>query len=362
MPTIHALRRERLAVTLTADGIEALLVCSEANVGYLTGFSGDSSYLLVLPDRSLILSDGRYLEQLREECPDVEIELRPVAESLLPTVGRVTARLGVRRLGFEADHLSVARFEALKGAAETVELKPVSGRVEELRAIKDAAEIAAIREAVDIAERAFLLLLDGLKLDQSEKDVADAVEMYVRRCGGTATSFPPIVAVGPNAAKPHYRPSSGVRLDAADFALIDWGATGRPYKSDLTRVVATGKVTRELDKVYRSVLRAQERAFDTIRPGVSTGTVDAVIRAELAADGFGFDHGSGHGIGIEIHEAPWLKPDAQVLLRAGMVLTVEPGVYLPGWGGVRIEDDVLVTDAGCEVLSRLPRSLETVCL
>ncbi len=188
------------------------------------------------------------------------------------------------------------------------------------------------------------------------------MEAYLRRCGATAASFPPIVAVGPNAARPHYRPSPTSRIGDADFVLVDWGASGAPYKSDLTRVVVTGKVTTKFEKVYRSVLAAQERARATVRPGVKAGDVDAEARAVIEEAGFGrfFDHGLGHGVGMEIHEAPWLRKGSDMVLRPGMVLTLEPGIYLPGWGGVRIEDDVLVTADGCEVLSRVPRSLDSV--
>ncbi len=360
MSDAPARRRDRLAATLRAEGIEALLVASEANVGYLTGFRGDSAVLLVLRHRAVIVSDGRYAQQLSEECPGLEMVLRPVGETVWPTVSRTVAALGIRRLGFESQHLTVAQFEELKSSLATVAFKPVADRVEALRAVKDRTEIAAIREAIRIAERAFTMLKAGLRPGDSEKEIADTMEANLRRCGATASSFPPIVAVGPNAAQPHYRPSATRRLGVADFVLIDWGASCRPYKSDLTRVVATGKVTPKLEKVYRSVLAAQERAIAAIRPGVPTGEVDAATRAELAAWGYSFDHGLGHGVGIEIHEAPWLKPQAEAVLQPGMVLTVEPGVYLPGWGGVRIEDDVLVTPEGCEVLSRVPKSLDTI--
>src|SRR5262249_28498163 len=196
------------------------------------------------------------------------------------------------------------------------------------------------------------------------KDLADELENYLRRCGATASSFPPIVAVGVRAALPHARPSPTIRVGDDDFVLIDWGAAGHPYKSDLTRVVVTGKVTPTFETIYRTVLTAQECAIAAIRPGVKAHDVDAEARSIIEEAGFGrfFDHGLGHGLGMDIHEAPRLRKGSQDTLEPGMMVTVEPGVYLPDWGGIRIEDDVLVTHDGCEVLSSVPKSLDSVRL
>ena len=186
----------------------------------------------------------------------------------------------------------------------------------------------------------------------------------MRRCGATGASFPPIVAVGIRSALPHARPTDTTRIGDDHFVLIDWGATGRPYKSDLTRVLVTGKVTPEFEKVYETVLAAQERAIASIRPGVCARDVDAEARSVIEQAGFGrfFDHGLGHGLGMDIHEAPRLRKESETILQPGMIVTVEPGIYLPDWGGVRIEDDVLVTSDGCEVLTHLPRTLDSVHL
>ena len=235
-------------------------------------------------------------------------------------------------------------------------------RVEALRAVKDEIEIAAIREAIDYAERAFTMLRAGLVAGETEKQVADHLEALLRDVRGHGSSFPPIVAVGRRAALPHARPTAEARVGDDDFVLVDWGATGRPYKSDLTRVLVTGKVTPEFEKVYRTVLTAQERAIAAIRPGVKAQDVDAEARSVIEQAGFGrfFDHGLGHGIGMDIHEAPRLRKESPTILEPGMVVTVEPGIYLPEWGGVRIEDDVLVTPDGCEVLSDLPKTLDAM--
>lgn len=355
-------RRESLAKTLKADRLDALLISSFVNVSYLTGFSGDDSTFLLAKDRAIVLSDGRYQDQLAQECPDLEVKIRPVGQLMVSAIAETVSALGIRRLGFEASALSVADFEELRGKLPGIELVATQGRVEALRAIKDKDEVAAIREAIGFAERAFAMLRAGLRAGETEKDTADALEGYLRRCGATAASFPPIVAVGPRAALPHARPTEDAKIGQADFVLVDWGATGRPYKSDLTRVLVTGKVTPKFEKVYRTVLEAQGRAIAAIRPGVKADAIDAEARSVIEEAGFGrfFNHGLGHGLGLEIHEAPRLRKESDVTLQPGMVITVEPGIYLPGWGGIRIEDDVLVTPDGCEVLSHVPKSLDSV--
>jgi Xaa-Pro aminopeptidase len=355
-------RRDALARAIEPAGVDAFLVSTTTNVRYLTGFTGDDSLLLLVGARAILVSDGRFTTQILQECPDIEVRIRPVGTKVLAEAARAIELLGVRRLAFESTAMSVAEFEALKEAIPTVELVGVQGRVEGLRIVKDEAEVDAIREAIRFAERAFAMLRAGLRVDETEKDTADALENYLRRCGASGASFPPIVAVGPRAALPHARPTANTRIGDADFVLVDWGATGRPYKSDLTRVLVTGKVTSQFEKVYRTVLEAQERGIAAVRPGVAARDVDAEARSVIEEAGFGrfFEHGLGHGLGMDIHEAPRLHKDSDVTLQPGMVVTVEPGIYLPEWGGIRIEDDVLVTDDGCEVLTHVPKSLDSV--
>jgi Xaa-Pro aminopeptidase len=355
-------RREKIRKGLLADELSALLVSSPTNVAYLTGFTGDSSVLLVCGDRDLLISDGRFSTQLRQECPDLETVIRATSQSMNQAIAAVAERLDTRRLGFEAAVLSVADHQALGQALATRTLVATSDRVENLRQIKDEAEIEAIREAVDYAERAFWMLRPDLHEGATEKQIADRLETNLRLCGATGSSFPPIVAVGARAALPHARPTETARIGDDDFVLLDWGATGRPYKSDLTRVVVTGKFTSEFEKVYQTVLAAQERAIAAIHPGARAHDIDAEARLVIEQAGFGrfFDHSLGHGVGMEIHEAPRLRRQSDTILQPGMVVTVEPGIYLPEWGGIRIEDDVLVTAEGCEVLTHLPKSLDSV--
>jgi len=355
-------RIERLRKSLRTDRADALLVASVTNVSYLTGFTGDDSTFLLTPTRALVISDGRYTTQLQQECPDLEIHIRPVGQPMNGGIAEVVEKLGIRQLAFEGSALSVADFEAWKEMMPSASFVAVHNRVEALRMIKDKGEIAAIRQAVDFAERAFAMLRAGLRPEETEKDTADALEGYLRRVGASAASFPPIVAVGARAALPHARPTATTRIGDDDFVLVDWGATGSPYKSDLTRVLVTGKVTAKFEKVYRTVLAAQERGIAAIRPGVMARDVDAEARSVIEEAGFGrfFDHGLGHGIGMDIHEAPRLRRESDVTLQPGMVVTVEPGIYLPDWGGVRIEDDILVTPDGFEVLTHVPKSLDQV--
>jgi Xaa-Pro aminopeptidase len=358
-----ARRRQQLLESVRADGPEALLISNPVNVTYLTGFSGDSSCLILTRDRAILVSDFRYTQQIAAECPGVEADIRPSGKPITTAVADALKKLGVRSVGFEANHLTVANYETLREQAKTINWKAEKDQVEELRSVKDPSEVAAIREAIDIAERAFAVFRALLRPHDNEKDLCDAMESYVRRAGGWCTSFPSIVAVGPRAALPH-APPTATTVAEADLLLVDWGASGRFYKSDLTRVLATRTISPKLEEVYGVVLKAQEAALHAVRPGVKGRDVDAEARAVIAQAGFGefFDHGLGHGIGLEIHEAPAVRQNSEFVLRAGNVITIEPGIYLPDWGGVRIEDDVLVTPDGCEVLTHVPKDLASAAV
>jgi Xaa-Pro aminopeptidase len=360
-------RRQRLAKLLADEGLDLLVVSNPVNVSYLTNFSGESSYLLVGRDRALIVSDGRFTEQLAEECPGLETLIRPAAKLLQDVTGEAIAKLGARAVGFESAHLAVAEFEALNAAAPTVDWTAAKDRVERLRVIKDASEVAEIREAIRFAERAFAMFRAMLEPDHNEKELSDAMEMYVRRAGGRCSSFPSIVAVGPRAALPHAPPSAHL-VSEAELLLVDWGASGRFYKSDLTRVLVPRKTSTlsqaepKLREIYDVVLRAQQAAIRALRPHVKAGDVDSAARQVITAAGYGeyFTHSTGHGLGMQVHEAPLLRPGSDAVLQAGMVVTVEPGIYVPRWGGVRIEDDVLITPDGCEVLTHVPKDLSAM--
>jgi Xaa-Pro aminopeptidase len=349
-------RRRRLARFLKEEGLDALLISNPVNVTYLTGFSGDSSSLILDRKGAFLVSDARYTTQIAEECSDLEAHIRRVNETLQQAVAQVLNQLHVRAVGFESGHLTVAELETLTDATPRTSWKGATDRVERLRARKDHSEIAQIREAINIAERAFTMFRSMVRPEDNEKELCDSLELYIRRAGGRCASFPSIVAVGDRAALPHAPPTQR-RVADAGLLLVDWGASGAFYKSDLTRVLATRKISPKLEKVYAVVLKAQERALRAIRPGVKAQDVDAEARSVIAQAGFGqfFGHGLGHGIGLQVHEAPALRQNSTAVLEEGMVVTVEPGIYLPDWGGVRIEDDVLVTPDGHEVLTHVPK-------
>ena len=362
----HAARRDQLARLLPEEGLDAFLVSRPVNVTYLSGFTGDSSVVLLTGRACLLLSDPRYVGQIADECPGLDTHIRKPTQKLHEAIGLVLTGMGCRRVGCESAGLTLAEAEALREAAPLIDWKPLADRVERLRIIKDETELVELREAVAIAERAFTVFGALLRPDDSEKDLADALDAYVRRCGGVGCSFPPIVAVGERAALPHCPPTSR-RVRESELLLVDWGATGPGhYKSDLTRVLrarttpASSGVGARLEEIHALVARAQRAAIAAVRPGVLARDVDAAARSVIAQAGYGeqFGHGLGHGIGLEIHEAPAVRPNSDTVLAPGMVFTIEPGVYLPGWGGVRIEDDVLVTADGCEMLTHVPRELQ----
>jgi len=356
-------RRKKLRSLIREAEADALLVTNFTNVTYLTGFTGDDSFLLATFDREVLLTDPRYTTQLGYECPGLALEVRPPGLSMLKAVTKVIQRARIERLGLEGASATIGFQQSLAKALPNVKLVVADNLVERLRIVKDKDEIEATRVACTQARRAFDVVCAGLTPDMTELDAAAELEYHARRFGAKALSFPPIVAVGSRSALPHARPTNR-RFSESDFALFDWGVNSGLYMSDLTRIVVTGKISPKLRKIYGVVLKAQLAAIDAIRPGVTCEQVDAVARKIITRAGFGkaFGHGLGHGTGLEIHEAPRLAVGQKTKLRPGMIVTVEPGVYLPEWGGVRIEDDVLVTRSGHEALSDVPKLLEDCVL
>lgn len=352
-------RRKKLSSAVRRLGADAALITNFTNVTYLTGFTGDDSYLLVGAGAEVVLSDPRYTQQLEEECRGLDVAIRSPSGTTLGLVESVVKKARVTRLAVEAASISLALHDRLAAALPHVTLVPTNGLVERLREIKDRHEVDEIREAIRLAEQAFGVIRAALRPEQTEREIAFELEHQIRRFGGAGCSFPPIVAVGARAALPHAVPTQQ-QVGDGDLLLIDWGATARLYCSDLTRVLVTGRISPKLERIYGVVLKAQEQAIASIRPGVLMSQVDATARDLIAKAGYSkqFGHGLGHGFGLEIHEAPRLATLSDRPLKAGMVVTVEPGIYLPQWGGVRIEDDVLVTRDGHEVLSSLPKELD----
>jgi Xaa-Pro aminopeptidase len=382
-----ALRRQTLARTLKSSdkGLDAALVTSPVNVTYLTGFTGEASFLIVTPKTSVLVSDYRFSEQIREECPDIgkvgelELHVRPHNRTVEDATADVIGKMGLKNVSVEGSRISVSELQTLQSYATKTTFVPQTDVVESQRAIKDMGEIERIREAVAVAERAFRMFIATLAPTDTEKEMVDALDGYLRRSGARGAAFSTIVGAGERAALPH-APPTGRRLEECSKLLVDWGAD-LVYKSDITRVIRSPFVTTptrknkqertaySLEEVYEIVLAAQNAALAQIRPGVKCSDVDGAARSLIANSklksdsklklGDCFHHGLGHGIGLEIHEAPRVRANSDDVLEAGMVITVEPGIYIPGWGGVRIEDDVLVTRDGCTLLTTLPRDLPT---
>ena len=352
-------RRDRLRRLMRKSGANAMLVTDFTNVSYLTGFTGDDSYLLVTDKRPIVFSDPRYSIQLEEECPGIEKVIRKPGTSLVQAVAEICRSVKPGSLAFEADGVTVELKDRFDAELPKQEWVPTTGLVLHLREIKDAEEITALRFAVALAEKTFAVVRASLRAEQTEKEIADAIDHQIRLFGGEGCSFVPIVGVGDRAALAHYQPGQK-RVGESNLLLVDWGAIGRRYFSDLTRVLVTGKPSAKLGRIYNVVLAAQQRAIDAIRPGAVMEDIDAAARKVIVDAGFGkrFGHSLGHGIGLEIHEQPRLAINEKRQLRTGMVVTVEPGIYVPGWGGVRIEDDVLVTRGGHEVLSSVPKEFD----
>lgn len=356
-------RRQRLLQLLQTAELPALLVTGEINVKYLTGFTGDSTWLLIGPEIELLISDSRYTVQLEEECPGMDVSIRKVTQKLNEAAVAVLKKARLPRVGYESHLLAAESLEFFQTQLPAIEFRGLSGQIEsELRAIKDESEIAETRVAVQYAEKAFELLRASLTPETTELEAAWELERGVRMFGGWGMAFQSIVGVGDRAALPHYRPSR-YAIKEAGMLLVDWGAqTFSGYRSDITRTLFTRPATAKFRTVYETVLKAQQRAIRAIRPGVKCSVVDAKARSYIEEAGFGkwFGHGLGHGIGLEIHEQPRFSPTSAQVLRPGMIVTVEPGIYLPRQGGVRIEDDVLVTEDGCEVLTTLASEFEAM--
>lgn len=348
---MHATRRDRLQDRLAGAGLAALLVTSRANVRYLSGFTGSVGALLVpATGPALLAVDDRYDEQAGEEATD-----------LPRVVTRTDAWLGDAtppgRLGVEADALPWARARSL---AELVaaEVVAATGHVEALRACKDATELDTLRRACAATDAAFADLCEWLRPGLTERSVARRLEHALTTHGAHDRAFEAIVASGPNAARPHHRAGDRT-LAAGDVVKVDFGGLVGGYHADMTRVLALGDPPAELAAVHAVVLAANRAGVAAATAGAPAAAVDAATREVVTAAGYGerFPHGTGHGVGLEIHEAPSLRADADGTLQAGMTVTVEPGVYLPGLGGVRIEDTVAVTAGDADVLTRSPRTL-----
>ena len=349
--------------------LDGLLLTHPPDLAYLTNFTGDDSVGLITEKDFHLATDFRYQEQAQMEAGWLKLHIRHAKMS--DTLANVLSVAKVKRIGFEANFTTVGQIDALQmalkgnngagtGSPVKVELVPLDDLMVNLRMVKDDHEIGLVRQSIGVAEEAFEAIRDELKPGQTENYLAGLLVFELRSRGASDSSFPAIVASGPNSSLPHYRPQE-ILIQRDQPLLIDWGALYKGYCSDLTRTMMLGRVSSAMKKIYQVVLQAQEAAIEFLRPGVTTMQADRVARDMIEKAGFGkeFGHGLGHGIGREIHELPTLrKTGGEEELRPGMIVTVEPGIYIPGEGGVRIEDDVLITHSGHEMLSSLDKSFE----
>ncbi|WP_044511280.1 M24 family metallopeptidase [Mycobacterium simiae] len=368
----HSQRRDKLRIQMRASGLDAMLVTDLNNVRYLSGFSGSNGALLVFADdrEAVLATDGRYRTQAAQQAPDLEVAIERAVGRYL--AGRAARELGAdgSTLGFESNVVTVDGFDALRGEVEEhggkTELVRAAGAVETLREIKDAGEVALLRLACEAADAALseLVTRGGLRPGRTEREVSRELEALMLDHGADGISFETIVASGPHSAIPHHRPTDSVLADG-DFVKIDFGALVAGYHSDMTRTFVLGKAADWQLEIYQLVAEAQRAGREALRPGAELREVDGAARRLIADAGYGdhFGHGLGHGVGLEIHEAPGIGATSTGTLLAGSVVTVEPGVYLPGRGGVRIEDTLVVGSQGAhatgvaDLLTRFPKEL-----
>jgi Xaa-Pro aminopeptidase len=344
--------------------LDGILLTHPPDLAYLTNFTGDDSVGIITEKDFLLVTDFRYQEQAEQEAGWLKTTIRE--GKMDEALAKVIVDSKLHRLGFEANFTTFGQAHAIDRAikeikdAKPVELVPLQDVMVNIRKVKDDNEVDLIRKSVGVAEEAFEAIRSEIKVGQSENYLAGLLVFELRSRGASNSSFPVIVAAGANSSLPHYRPNETL-VGRDQPLLIDWGALFKGYCSDLTRTLMIGRVSSRMKQIYKTVLEAQEAAIKFLRPGVTTQQADRVARDVIERAGFGkeFGHGLGHGIGREIHEMPSMRKNGgEEELRPGMVVTVEPGIYLPGEGGVRIEDDVLITHSGCEVLTTLDRSLE----
>jgi Xaa-Pro aminopeptidase len=350
-------RQTRLRKRLKAEDLDFLILSNSSRLQYLVGFTGSNGLLLVGGSRTEFFTDGRYREQVRTEVKSARTTV--ISGALLPALREIKSlTTGRPRIGFEAESTSAAAFNALQRALPKSLFVPLNGFLAPQMEIKDAEEIACIKKAAGIADRAFLHVLDVLKPGVRERDIAAELEYFMMRAGSEKPAFDTIVASGHRSALPHGR-ASDKRIQKGDFVTMDYGAIVAGYASDITRTIVVGKATARQRRVYDLVYRAQRAAVEKARSGLSCADLDRTARKiiEKAGHGRRFDHGLGHGLGLNVHEAPSVSFRNPGKLKSGMVITIEPGVYFPGWGGVRIEDDIVVRPKVSTVLTTAERGL-----
>lgn len=345
----------KLRSALEEKGIDALLITNGHNRRYMTGFTGTAGVAIVSKSDAVFITDFRYTEQAASQIKDFRIVKHE--KTLIEEVATQVAQMGIQTLGFEKEDLTYSSFELYKQAIKA-DLVPVAGFVEKIRLIKNDEEISIIKAACRIADEAYEHIVTYIKPGMTELEVSNELEFFMRKQGATSSSFDTIVASGVRSALPHGVASDKV-IEVGDFVTLDFGAVYNGYISDTTRTVAVGEPSEQLKEIYQVVLDSQLLALEKVKPGMTGKEADAIARDYIASKGYGeaFGHSLGHGIGLEVHEGPGLSFRSDIVLEPGMVITIEPGIYLPNIGGVRIEDDALVTENGLEKLTHSTKEL-----
>lgn len=346
---------ERLRASMEKVNVDGLLITSTYNRRFMTNFTGSAGVVLISQKEAKFITDFRYIEQAGKQAVDFEIVQH--RGTIIEEVGKQAKGMNISKLGFEQDHMTFATYKAYEKAIDG-QLMPLSGVIENLRLIKTSSEIKILKEAAAIADAAFTHILDFIRPGITELDVSNELEFFMRKQGATSSSFDIIVASGVRSALPHGVATDKI-IEKGDFITLDYGAYYNGYVSDITRTLAVGKPSEELINIYDIVLEAQLRGMAGIKPGMTGKEADALTRNLIEEKGFGqyFGHSTGHGIGLEVHEGPALSLRSDIILEPGMAVTVEPGIYLPGIGGVRIEDDTIVTLDSNEALTHSSKEL-----
>ena len=345
----------KLRESLVEKGLDAILITNEYNRRYMTGFTGTAGVAIVSHNDAVFITDFRYTEQAAEQVKDFRIVQQ--TGTIISEVASQAEAMNIKTLGFEKETLTYGMYELYNNALKA-DLMPVSGLIEKIRLIKTEQEINIIKVACEIADHAFTHILEFIKPGRTELEVSNELEFFMRKHGAAGSSFDIIVASGIRSALPHGVATNKV-IEKGDFVTLDFGALYNGYISDITRTVAVGQPSEKLVEMYEVVLESQLLALEKVGPGMTGIEADAVARDYLKSKGYGeaFGHSTGHGIGLEVHEGPGLSFRSETVLEPGMTVTIEPGVYLPGIGGVRIEDDILITETGNEILTHSTKEL-----
>jgi len=357
IPSIYSTRQENLKSVLNDLGLDGILITNLTNIRYICGFTGSAATCLVLPENQYFISDGRYAEQSKNQVSGFSCIIENLSHlELMGAQKRNLIPKGLK-LGFEGDHLSVAQYQLLLDYFSRTDWVNTKAVLEDLQSVKDEEELNAIRTAVEITDAAYENIIPYLKEGATEKEIANKLVMYYRQ-ESDGEAYPPIVAGGPNSALPHAVPSDR-EFRKGDFIVIDAAAKYAGYHADMTRTPVIGEARDKHREIYSIVKEAQESAVAFAKAGVSCKEMDTIPRNIITNKGYGdyFNHGTGHGLGLEIHTQPRLSKLSNQILQENNVVTVEPGIYLPGWGGVRIEDDIIIENDGCEVLNTTSREL-----